>query len=217
MNSIAPGAAAVEELNTRYGTQIPGTHEIVKWPYYDSQVYPMAGSTRLQFFQTVGTDLDQSNVEQAAAFPSPKKYFLRGLGLFLVGAAFPSATTAAANTLSARVNDNHEVFTSGHLELLIGNKQYLFGAPLGLFPSPVVFSGYAATDSKQAMAADLTNTIANQNNGAAHRDTFLLDPPLLIDSQINFTVVTAWTTAVAITAATRLFTYFLGQMIRPAQ
>ena len=144
MPNISPSTAAVAELNQRYGTQLSGKDEVIKWPYYDSAAYPMAGSTRLQYFQAVTTNLDNSNVEQAAAFPAPKKFFLRGLGTFLVGAAFPSTTEAVAGTgLSARVNDNHEVMTSGRLALLIGNKQYLFAAPLGIIPSPVMFNEYA--------------------------------------------------------------------------
>ncbi len=217
MPNISPSTAAVAELNQRYGTQLSGKDEVIKWPYYDSAAYPMAGSTRLQYFQAVTTNLDNSNVEQAAAFPAPKKFFLRGLGTFLVGAAFPSTTEAVAGTgLSARVNDNHEVMTSGRLALLIGNKQYLFAAPLGIIPSPVMFNGYAAIALAQAAAADATTIIANQTNGA-DRGSFVLDPPLLIDSQINFIITTEWTTAVAISAATRLFVYMLGQMIRPAQ
>lgn len=217
MPNISPSSAAVDELNARYGTQLTGKDEVIKWPYYDSQAYAAAGQTRLAFYQAVTTDFDQSNVEQGAAFPAPKKFFLRGLGTFLVGASFPSETAATAGTtLASRVNDNHEVMTSGRLTLLIGNKQYLFAAPLGLIPSPVMFNGYSAIALAQAAAADVTSIIANQTNGA-DRGAFLLDPPLLIDSQINFIVTTEWTAVVAISAATRLFVYMLGQMIRPSQ
>jgi len=218
MPNVSQRASVIGELNARYGTQLSDQFEVVKWPYYDSQAYPMAGSLRLSFFQAITNNFDQSNVEQAAAFPQPKKFFLKAIGAFLVGAEFPSSTAATAGTtLSGRVNDNHEVMTSGHFSLTIGNKEYLRVAPLGFLPSPVIFSGYAALHFAQAMAADATTMIANQQNGAAHRDTFLLDPPLLIDSQINFLATTEWAALVPITAATRLFIYFLGQMIRPAQ
>lgn len=217
MPQIAPTAAVVDELNARYGTQLSDKYEVVRWPYYDSQAYPMAGSTRLQFFQAVTTDFDQSNVEQAAAFPNPKKFFLRGLSAFLVGAVFPSVTSATLSDLASRVNDNHEVFTAGRFTLTIGNKQYLILAPLGKLPSDVMFHGYASNTVNQAMAADQVNYVANQTNGNGQKDAFLLDPPLLIDSQINFIATVEYTTAVAISAATRLFITFQGQMIRPAQ
>lgn len=218
MPMIAPTASVIDELNARYGTQLSDKFEVVKWPYYDSQAYAMAGQTRLAFYQAVTTDFDLSNVEQAAAFPSPKKFFVRGLGLHLTGAGLFSVTAATAGTaIHARFNDVQAVFNTGRYTLTIGNKQYLIAGPLGIIPDPIVYSGFAATHFTQAMAADRQLTDGNTQQGSGARDTFLLDPPLLIDSQINFVATTEWTTASAVSAATRLFAYFLGQMIRPAQ
>ncbi len=211
---------SIGELRARYGTQLADGFELVKWPVYHFQTYAAAGQTSLTFFNAVGTDKDLNNMEANASFPAPKKYFVRSLGIHLKPPTAVSISAATAGTaVHARLNDVEGVFNSGHLEFNIGNKQYMFGAPLGLFPTPIVFDGFAGTHFTQAAAADRQLTHGILQNSKNHRDGFLLDPPLFIESQINWTLETRWTTAVTISVvATNGFgVILLGQLIRPMQ
>jgi len=209
---------SVQEMRQRYGVTVPDGFEVIKWPVYHYQAYATAGAATFTFFNSIGTDPRFNNMESAASFPNPKKFLLRGIAVHFIPGNAPWFTTASSVTNPTRSADIHAVLNgAANLQLLVGNKQYMFGAPLGLFPSPVPLWGAGAVHFSQTSAGSLIQAYDHLSNSTASRDTFQMDPPLFIESQINFNVQINFGSALTINTASTIGVILLGQIIRPMQ
>lgn len=197
--------------------------EGIKWSLYDRQAYPQPGTAQLQFFQDPkgagGKTYADTNMLSAGQMPRYTNFLITGIQLFFFPAA--NAYTTQANPAAAPaaaqefVNDVVTFYQSrAFLELDIGQKPYLFEAPLMKFPPANGIVGFAAlADSTTAGAAQLTSI----QYAAAGGSPYEVDPGLLLEENQNFSVDLTWPALVPISAAANVFCQLDGFLYRSAQ
>lgn len=208
----APSLAALNKFNVNRA----GAVEAVRQTLYDFQTYAQAGQTSLTFFQVpqgqAGKTLDDTNMEIAGSLPSPKRFLLQSIEVYLFPGPFPS--TLGAPALSAFANDVYEVGMSGFLKFFIGSKDYLIEAPLQRFPPKTHLYGWSgASDSTTAGAAQAVNNTYASFAGRAYR----IQPEILIEPTQNFNVSLNWSAAVGISADARIGVVLDGILYRNSQ
>ena len=195
--------------------------EAVDQPLYHLQAYGTGGATSFSFFQTaVGSatnGLSDTNMDNAGSLSAGKRF-----GVFSIGAHFiPSAPMVfnAASTASA-LNDIKAVIEGiGNLTFTVLNKTYLQAAPLSMLPSGMgVAVGGASYQRTQTMAADGNGFIAYGTNGIpTPGGRYQLRVPIPIPSQVTFSALVSFNTAVSVSTAGRLGIFLWGMQIRAKQ
>jgi hypothetical protein len=207
---------------TRYAVNRADQMEVVRQTLYDFQAYPMAGAAQLTFFAVpVGQGapvktLADTNMVVAGQLPAPIRFAIQCVEVYFDPGVFPSPAvgTVAANGLDNHVNDIWEVYTSpSWLQLDIGSKPYLKEAPLYRFP-PTGHMGGCAQSSQAGAVAD--TAIRTSHMYAAGRP-FVIDPPLLLEPNQNFSVTLNFPALVAISAAGRIGVVLGGVTARNSQ
>lgn len=181
---VAPNLQALEAFNVN----VDGQPEVIWQPLFDTQVYPSAGFTALQFFSVpqgqAGKTFDDTNMETAAVLPVPVNMAITSIEVFF----FPGnvinvgGTTAALLAAESNWNDVQAVHEAGHLSLVIGSKEYALDAPLGRFPTTFRIAGAAA------VASETTTTLGQQIDYAVFAGMPYAIVPLRLISQQQFRV-----------------------------
>ena len=197
--------------------------EKIKQSLYDSSAYPAAGATTLQFFQLPkgqgGKTIEDTNMDLAGQLPTNILLLCECIEILFfpttptVAAAMPAAFGAQA--VAVQVNDAYIFNRAGSLTFRIGSKDYLQEAPLQVFPGKTKFHVEAAAADATTAAADTQTRIAfAQSCGRP----YLLNPPLLLIENQNFSVSLDWPNgAQAITNPANVFVKIDGQLFRRAQ
>lgn len=144
----------------QYNVNVEGQPEVIWQPIYDYQLYPAAGFTELQFFQTPsgqGTKTeDDTNLDLGGSLPVPINMAVTNIQVVF----FPGSTPGVvglATIVGNNWNDVEAVGRAGHLELNIGSKDYLIDGPLMRFPPSFrVAGGAAQANASTAAAAQFT-------------------------------------------------------------
>ena len=130
----------LNQLQT-YSVNRKGEYEGVRQTLYDFQTYAAAGQSQLQFFQVplgqAGKTIEQTNMDQAGALPTPKYFLVESIEIYFYPAANISAlqNDVLANLVDTDYsNDVQAVARAGALTYFIGSKNYLQEAPLNRFP-----------------------------------------------------------------------------------
>lgn len=192
--------------------------EVVRQTLYDFQTYPMAGSTQLTFFalpigQSSKTKAD-TNMTIAGSLPAPLRFAIQAVEIYFFPGVLPSAAGGAAG-IDNHVNDVWEVYTAtAWLELQIGSKPYLIEAPLLRFPPFAHLGGFAGMSDASTAGANL---FARTSTMYAAGRAYIVDPPLLLEPNQNFTVQLNFPTAVGISAAGRIGVVLNGVTARNSQ
>jgi len=200
----------------QYNPNQPNAIEAVWQPFYDFQSYATTGSTQQLFFQipkgqSSKTDAD-TNMTLAGQFPAPTAFLLTAIMvIFEPNSAGNPATTAAAATVNANINDVVRVANSGYLQLTIGSKVYLSDAPIGKFPPNFGIGGLQALAGTYAAGTQITVDYA-RSIGRYYEIT-----PLLIPMNQNFSVALNWPTAVTVAATGRIGVILDGFYYRLSQ
>ncbi len=156
----APNLQQLEAFNVN----VDGQPEVIWGPLFDTQVYPNAGFTNLQFFAVpqgqAGKTFDDTNMEVAAVLPVPTNMAITSIEIFFFpGNEVHVLGTAAANAAISNWNDVQAVMEAGHLSLVIGSKEYALDAPLGRFPQTFRIAGAAALSDATTLAAAQNSSI----------------------------------------------------------
>ena len=214
------GVSNMAELQ-RYNVNLE-SFEQLKTNLYDSNAYPAAGVTTLQFFQIpIGQGnktLEDTNMRLAGQLPTNQLFLVEGVEvLFLptdptVAADMPAAFGAGA--VAAIINDAYIFYRSGFLKFRVGSKDYIEEGPLMKFPPSQNFKVEGAL-------ADATTAAANQQSriayGYAGGVPYGIIPILLIENQ-NFDITLEWPSGVqAITNPARVVVTLDGVLFRRAQ
>lgn len=191
----------------------PGQSEIVRQRLYDYQLYPLAGSQQLSFFQapigqgvttalgaTVGAAKSQwdTNMELGGQLPSGKSFLVESIEvLYLPGASNAANTYTTANlsqfaavsalALTAAIQDVQQFYSSGMLELNILSKNYLRETPLLAFPPKAHLDLSAASATNSATTSLVAQTLAK----AAGRP-YYIEPRVTLQPAVNFEVLLRW-------------------------
>lgn len=200
--------------------------EKVKQTLYDSDTYPAAGTTNIRFFTTPrgqqGKTTEDTNLDLAGQLPTNQLFLVQSVELlFLPNFAYATGDRIAefgAQQAQEIINDLYQFRKAGSLRFRIGSKDYLEEAPLHKFPSKTKIDvcGSALADSSTG-AADAQSRIGYAQ--AAGRP-YLLDPPLLLIENQNFSLELAWSNGVqALPSGTdaKVFCIFDGMLFRRAQ
>lgn len=185
----------------KYRVTRPGQKEAIRWSFYDSLLYPLAGINRLDFFQTpqgqgvttepgavVGSPktIHDTNMDLQGALPRFQDFQLESIEM-----TFYPGSSAAANTFIPQVTpvtgtmaDVITFRSGGALILNITSKPYLQEAPLGRFPP------------KQHL--DLTSGIVTFAWGDQVGRPYFVDPAIMLLSNQNFNVQDVWPAPVAL-------------------
>lgn len=199
-NRTPPGFKELE----RYDVNRAGEPEGIWQPLYDYGVptadnYPAAGTTNLQFFQLpIGQSAKtyaDTNMVLAGTMANPVQQLVTDVQVCF----WPSATLVARSGLAAAaldadfLKDVYTVSKSGYLVLRVGQKDYLYDAPVGMFPARARLSGWGTN----AISTTADTNGAEQAYAAFAGPVYEITPIRLI-SQQNFNVSLVWPTAVAL-------------------
>lgn len=149
----------VKELMS-YDVNRLGQVEGIWQPLYDSGTYTSATTTVMNFFQqglgTATKTLVNTNLEgTGGVLPNPIQFLITAISF----AFFPGLNPARAGLAPAAldgdfVNDVYSFMKAGFVKLHIGNKDYLYEAPMGRCPPTFRMAGWGAlSDSTTAGAA----------------------------------------------------------------
>lgn len=195
--------------------------EVIRQSLYDTVLYPTAGMVQLLFFQTPQGQglsaspgnanqvkaLSDTNMQLAGQLPAPQGFYIQSLEVdfqpgsvntantFTLQTAASSAAAPAAATglvqLGA-INDVNAFYSTGALNLNIGNKWYLQEGALVRFPPKGRFELDAAVGGNSA-------TTANFGAGKlkAGGRPYNISPGLAIMTSQAFNVTLVWPVVVA--------------------
>lgn len=174
---------------------VPGSKEGIAWSFYDSLLYPGAGTPRLDFFQTpqgqgfttaVGAPVGSpksvfdTNMDLQGALPRFQDFQLESIEF-----KFYPGTSLVANEFVPQVapilvtgSDVKTFRESGAMILSITSKDYLKIAPLDRFPGKTHFDSAVA------------GVIWNDADVVGR--PFFLDPFVMLLSNQNFNVSLTW-------------------------
>jgi len=201
---------------SRYDVNRIGEVEGLRQTLYDFQLYPLAGSLGINFFQNpigagittspgaaVGSNktITDTNMELAGQLPNPKAFLVESIEIL-----FFAGNSAAANTFTQQppfdfvavptdllplsaggVNDVWNVMNTGHLQFFIGSKSYLDETPLHRFP-PKSFVGVDGAIASNSATTGALAVAAARSMGRP----YFLDPPIFLRATQNFRVTLDW-------------------------
>lgn len=231
-------AAALRNISQGRVT-VPGSKEAVRWSFYDSLLYPLAGIPRLDFFQLpqgqgvttavgapVGSPktIHDTNMDLQGALPRFQDFQLESIevrfypGVSAVANTFtpaPLFVVHAAPVVIADVsdaNDENLFRQSGALILSITSKDYLREAALDRFPGKTHYETRGFADGSGA------STVAGADVDITGRPYFL-DPFLVLLSNQNFMISLTWPALVPLPSGfnARVMCIMEGILYRNAQ
>lgn len=150
----------------KYGVNVVGVTDVIWQPLYDHLAYPAAGVSSLEFFQVQrgqGTTtapnatgvktLSDTNMTLAGQLPQPQSHLTLGVSFrFYPGVAPGEGGVTNANA-GRFVNDVWNVFRSGSVQFIVGEKPRIQEAPLGKFGSNVSLGGFSSMADQTTAAA----------------------------------------------------------------
>ncbi len=217
-SGLALTAFSAEDFN-RYRVTDRNQSEVTRQRLYDYQLYPTAGLQQANFFAepigqgvtsalgaAVGTrkTLYDTNMRQANTLPSGMEYIIESIEVMYWPGSVNTANTytrkaisnaaaaAAATVMGDYLDDVNTFYQSGLLTLQILQKDYLQETPLLAFPPKAYFDPMAAVASTSATQSEVAASL----NRAAGR-AYYLEPPISLQSTVNFGVVITWPALVA--------------------
>lgn len=145
-------------------TTIPGAKEVIAWTYYDRQVYPAAGITKMRFFQQIVGQQDSAghlrtsddtNLEQAGTLPAGYHFLLKSISLRFYPGVLPGRSGTASPLF---LNDVYTFNSHGSARFYVQTKDFVRIAPLEALPPPTRLEVNAAlSDTTTAAANRLTS------------------------------------------------------------
>ena len=207
-----------KDFRAEFATKVPGEGEIIPWMYWDTQTYTSAATTRLTYFGAIQNNILLGNIPLGGQMPNDQSFLIIS-PQFIPNAdtmIFTSEAVGAPETLGDAPNDMAQLIHNGVMSLIIQNKEY--GQwPLHKTPSGGGVWGHTSL----AGTATATNfgALSIANNGFPSAGNMLvLDPPVSIDAQTNFSIRIDWPTAVTLRGGNAITRVLLqGQLIRPKQ
>jgi len=230
---IVNGLPVINNLSAaqNYAVNID-SYETITQSLFDSAPYPTTGINQLTFYQLpVGSGVgvisgnaktpEDTNMAAAGNMPAMQAYIITSLEIEVqpgvttsfAAAALPSFFGTAA--IMSGINDVYKIRSTGYLNLQIGSKSYMQEGPLMKFPASNDFEvGGAMANATTAAASQFSASVY----GKAVGPSYVLTPNnlLLIPNQ-NFALTLNWATIEPVVSAARIFSRFMGQLMRAAQ
>lgn len=223
---------SIAQVQAQYAVMLQAMSQ-TKWTLFDSNAYPSAGISVLNFFNfQIGSGQgfgggsktpSDTNMQMPNSIPANQKFLIQAISLEVqpstpsgVGIQDPGFHGTANATGVPPINDAWYVLRTGNFVLNIGNTQYCFEAPLYKLP-PLAYPRIdaALSDSTTAAAAGATQIALLQSYG----NPYVLDPDnLLLEANTNFGVTLSWPEGIqAIQKPARVFVNLHGTLYRNVQ
>lgn len=192
--------------------------EVVRQSLYDFQTYSTTGATQFTFFaipqgQSSKTKAD-TNMSIAGSLPAGQRFAVQAIQVWFFPGVNPSAAGAAAG-IDNFVNDVWAFYkATAFLDFFIGSKSYITEAPVMRFPPSGRLEGFAGMSDASTAGANL---FARTSYASAGGRSFVVDPPVLLESTQNFNVTINYPTAVTVSANARVGVVLDGVLIRNSQ
>jgi len=192
--------------------------EVVRQSLYDFQQYGTAGATQFTFFsipigQSSKTKAD-TNMTIAGSLPAGQRFAAQSMEVYFFPGVNPSAAGAAAG-IDNFVNDTWNFWkATAFLDFFIGSKSYITEAPVMRFPPSARLDGFAGMSDASTAGANL---FARTSYASGAGRTYVIDPPVLLESTQNFNVTINYPTAVTVSANARVGVVIGGVLIRNSQ
>ncbi len=235
-----PGAADFQ----KYRVTNPNSSEVIRQRLYDYQLYPAAGQAQFSFMTlpqgqgvtstpgaVVGTNklISDTNMTTAGSLPSGMEYMIESIEVYFKAGSSAAANTFIPSPITTNVtgnlaaapigslNDVDLVYNTGLLTLNVLNKVQLQETPLRSFPPKTWMGVDAALATATTVAA--TNTILATASVYPTGRAYYLEPPISIQSTVNFGVTITYPAAQALpsTFNGRIGVVFDGYLRRASQ
>lgn len=205
----------------------PGRDEIYA-PLYDSVVYPLAGTTQLNFFSTpigqgttsapgaTGTKTEaDTNMRNAGMLTKGQAFFCTGIELVPIPGVNPGFGATADASIGRFINDIYAVGKAGWLKMVVMDRTYILDGPLWNFPTTQRIVGLSAVATNMTTGAATAGEIDYATWGGMPYQLV----PLYITENMGFSVQLNFPAAVATvsTQNMRLFCRLRGRFIRNVQ
>jgi len=203
-----------------FAAELKGYLEIIRWTWYSFKAYAVGGATQILYFdQNIGqatNRLADTNMQVGGQLSGGEAMLVRNVRVVPIPAnadAFVVSGPAVALTQWYNV-----LLNNCWLEASVGDKKYIQGAPLTLFPSGMGLGAiYTANSVVAAGLVGPTNAAVVQNGHPSNMALWETDPPMYVPSTRTITVSLNWITAQAVTTAGRLGVMLDGWRIRLVQ
>lgn len=208
------------------GINMAGVKDVIWQPQYDSQLYPAAGTSQLQFFSVpvgggatsapgaTGTkSRADTNMTLSSQIEAPNQFMAVGIEIQFLSGLAPGRGPAAQNTVGQIYNDVNAFRRGGYLHFKVGGKDQLFEGPLLNFPTQAYIDGNAALSDQTTAGANLLSQIEIADVRGA---TYRFQDTALVSGQ-SFSVSLIWPAAIALpstNATSRVFVRLLGWLAR---
>lgn len=212
----------------KYGVNVQGVTDVIWQPLYDHLQYPAAGTSSLEFFQvqkgqgattapnaTGAKSLSDTNMTLAGQLPQPQSHLSLGLSFRIYPGVAPGEGGVTNANAGRFVNDVWNVFRSGAVEFIVGEKPRIQEAPLGKMGSQVSLGGFASMADQTTAAA----SSFSQVDYAYIRSPIYRIAASAIPWGQNFIVRVSWPALVTLpsAAAARIGCDIHGWLARAAQ
>ena len=190
------GVKTVQELAAGITPMLPGQPERIPWTLFDTQTYTSGSTVTLDFFQTVNSDKNLSNMVAAGQLPSPQFFDLYQCSIAYL---IPTTTSAiiAAPTNDGALEDVRNL-QSGAALFQVASKDYWQGSQFMLPCGGGLHGGIAATGVFAA-----PNIVQQQyaNNGVPDlRNRYNFWGDITIPHNQNFLWRLTWSSALTLAA-----------------
>lgn len=203
-----------EEARQKFDVIAENKRDVVTDPLYDYVVYPAAGSTEIIFFQNPkgqgGKTIQDTNMLNAGQLTTPQAFLVEALSVDF----FPAKEAGESNVATAATNWNDQkAFREGDISLdfRISNKSYVQQAPMQKFPSSAGLAGGAA------LSGQITAATVELIDYATCRGNMFQIVPVLIESNVSFSVTIQSKALVPVTADTKIGVNLHGLYYRAVQ
>lgn len=195
-NQHPKGVKTVQELAAGITPMLPGQPERIPWTWFDTQTYTSGTTTSLDFFQTVASDKNLSNMVAAGQLPSPQFFDLYQCSIAYL---IPTTTSAiiAAPTNDGALEDVRNL-QSGAALFQVASKDYWQGSQFmlpcggGLHGNLAIAGVFAAPNVAQQQFA---------NNGVPDlRNRYNFWGDITIPHNQNFLWRLTWSSALTLAA-----------------
>ena len=180
-----------------FASEFKGVEEVVRWPLYHYKAYAAAGYTTRQFFdEAEGAGRQFTNNKSIGQLPGGESQIVVSIAVY-ANPDQADSFVAPTSTQPVGPGEWYDVLTEASwLEFIVGDKEYMVGAPLIMFPTGFGFNNAIGGNAATQISVGYLN-----NGSADNRAKFNMDPPVAILPTRNFRVTCRWAVAQAVTTA----------------
>jgi hypothetical protein len=195
------GVKTIQDLTAGITPMLPGQPERIPWTWFDTQIYVSGTTVVLDFFQTVATDKNRSNMVAAGQIPSPQFFDLYHASICYLIPFSATVPIVTAPALTGQLNDVDRLM-QGAAAFSVADKSYWQG-PQSALPcgaGPYAQLAFAATGTEATAFSSTAQYATNGNPDLRNRYNFWGD--ITLPANQNFIWRLTWTAGLTFAPST---------------